>query len=63
MRGLMMGGCLVATAIGNTLTMIGIYWSIWYQSKFFIVLGCMALVMAVVLAVLLKPLKKAMPGV
>jgi len=63
MRGLMMGGWFVATAIGNKLTMIGIYWSIWYQSKFFIVLGCMALFMAVVLALLLKPLKKAMPGV
>lgn len=63
MRGLMMGGWFVATAIGNKLTMIGIYWSIWYQSKFFIVLGCMALFMAIVLAVLLKPLKKAMPGV
>lgn len=63
MRGLMMGGWFVATAIGNKLTMIGIYWSIWYQSSFFIVLGCMALVMAVVLAILLRPLKKAMPGV
>ena len=63
MRGLMMGGWFVATAIGNKLTMIGIYWSIWYQSNFFLVLGLMALVMAVVLAVLLKPLKKAMPGV
>lgn len=63
MRGLMMGGWFVATAIGNKLTMIGIYWSIWYQSKFFLVLGLMALVMAVVLFLLLKPLKKAMPGV
>ena len=63
MRGLMMGGWFVATAIGNKLTMIGIYWSIWYQSNFFLVLGVMALVMAVVLAILLKPLKKAMPGV
>jgi proton-dependent oligopeptide transporter, POT family len=63
MRGLMMGGWFVATAIGNKLTMIGIYWSIWYQSNFFLILGLMALVMAVVLAVLLKPLKKAMPGV
>lgn len=63
MRGLMMGGWFVATAIGNKLTMIGIYWSIWYQSSFFIVLGSMALVMAVVLVFLLKPLKKAMPGV
>lgn len=63
MRGLLMGGWFVATAIGNKLTMIGIYWSIWYQSSFFIVLGSMALIMAFVLFALLKPLKKAMPGV
>ena len=63
LRGLMMGGWFVATAIGNKLTAIGVYWSIWYQSSFFIVLGAMALVMAVVLFFLLKPLKKAMPGV
>ncbi len=63
MRGLLMGGWFVATAIGNKLTMIGIYWSIWNQSSFFLVLGLMALVMAVVLFILLRPLKKAMPGV
>lgn len=63
MRGLLMGGWFVATAIGNKLTMIGIYWSIWYQSNFFLILGLMALFMAVVLFALLKPLKKAMPGV
>ena len=62
-RGLMMGGWFVATAIGNKLTQIGIYWDIWLQSSFFLVLACMALFMAIVLAVLLKPLKKAMPGV
>ena len=62
-RGLMMGGWFVATAIGNKLTQIGVYWDIWLQSTFFLVLACMALVMAVVLAILLKPLKKAMPGV
>ena len=62
-RGLMMGGWFVATAIGNKLTQIGIYWDIWLQSSFFLVLACMALFMAVVLALLLKPLKKAMPGV
>jgi len=62
-RGLMMGGWFVATAIGNKLTQIGIYWDIWLQSTFFLVLACMALFMAVVLALLLKPLKKAMPGV
>ncbi|MEJ7624058.1 MAG: peptide MFS transporter [Pyrinomonadaceae bacterium] len=62
-RGLMMGGWFVATAIGNKLTQIGIYWDIWLQSSFFLVLACMALFMAVVLAFLLKPLKRAMPGV
>jgi len=63
MRGILMGGWFVATAIGNKLTAIGIYWSIWYQSNFFLILGLMALVMAVVLFLILKPLKRAMPGV
>ena len=62
-RGLMMGGWFVATAIGNKLTQIGVYWDIWLQSSFFLVLALMALFMAIVLAILLKPLKKAMPGV
>jgi hypothetical protein len=62
-RGLMMGGWFVATAIGNKLTAIGVFWTIWKQSSFFIILACMAFVMSVVLALLLKPLKKAMPGV
>jgi POT family proton-dependent oligopeptide transporter len=62
-RGLMMGGWFVATAIGNKLTQIGVFWDIWLQSTFFLVLASMALVMAVVLAILLKPLKRAMPGV
>lgn len=63
MRGLMMGGWFVATAAGNKLTMIGIYWEQWRHSTFFAVLGAAALFMAVVLFLLLKPLKKAMPGV
>ncbi|HQU83871.1 MAG TPA: peptide MFS transporter [Pyrinomonadaceae bacterium] len=62
-RGLLMGGWFVATAIGNKLTQIGVFWDIWLQSSFFLTLACMALVMAVVLFFLLKPLKKAMPGV
>lgn len=62
-RGLLMGGWFVATAIGNKLTQIGVFWDIWLQSSFFLVLACMALFMAVVLFFLLKPLKKAMPGV
>jgi POT family proton-dependent oligopeptide transporter len=63
MRGLLMGGWFVATAIGNKLTAIGVYWTYWKQSSFFIILGSMALVMAFVLLLLLRPLKKAMPGV
>jgi POT family proton-dependent oligopeptide transporter len=63
LRGLLMGGWFVATAIGNKLTQIGIFWDIWLQSTFFLVLSGMALFMAVVLFLLLKPLKKAMPGV
>jgi proton-dependent oligopeptide transporter, POT family len=62
-RGLMMGGWFVATAIGNKLTAIGVYWRVWDHSTFFLVLATMALVMAFVLLLLLKPLKKAMPGV
>ncbi len=63
LRGLLMGGWFVATAIGNKLTQIGVFWDIWLQSSFFLVLSLMALFMAVVLFLLLKPLKKAMPGV
>jgi proton-dependent oligopeptide transporter, POT family len=62
-RGLMMGGWFGATAIGNKLTAIGNYWDLWSHAQFFIILACMALVMAVVLLLLLKPLRKAMPGV
>jgi POT family proton-dependent oligopeptide transporter len=62
-RGLMMGGWFVATAMGNKLTMIGVFWERWMQSSFFVVLGTMALIMAFVLLILLRPLKKAMPGV
>jgi hypothetical protein len=63
LRGLLMGGWFVATAIGSKLTMIGVYWEIWKQSNFFLTLSLMALVMTVVLWSVLKPLKKAMPGV
>ncbi len=62
-RGLMMGGWFVATAIGNKLTMIGKLWDDMPHSNFFLMLGAMAFVMALVLVFLLKPLKKAMPGV
>jgi POT family proton-dependent oligopeptide transporter len=63
MRGLMMGGWFVATALGNKLTMIGLLWTRWYHSSFWLLCSLSALGMAVVLFFLLKPLKKAMPGV
>lgn len=63
MRGLMMGGWFAATAIGNKLTAIGAFWDVWSHSQFFLTLALMAFVMAVVLFLLLRPLKKAMPGV
>ena len=63
MRGLMMGGWFVATAIGNKLTAIGVYWRVWDHSTFFFTLATMALLMSLVLWALLKPLKKAMPGI
>ncbi|MBF0315895.1 MAG: hypothetical protein HQK50_19755 [Oligoflexia bacterium] len=61
-RGLMMGGWFLATAIGNKLTAIGAYWDVWSHSKFFLVLAMMAFAMSALLFLLLKPLKKAMPG-
>src|SRR3712207_142477 len=60
MRGLMMGGWFVATAIGNKLTQIGQLWDDWLHSTFWITLSGAAIVMAVVLLILLRPLKKAM---
>ncbi len=63
MRGLMMGGWFVATAIGNKLTMIGVLWTRWYHSSFWLLCSLLALGMAFVLLALLRPLKRAMPGV
>jgi POT family proton-dependent oligopeptide transporter len=63
MRGLMMGGWFVATAIGNKLTVVGTYWTEWYHSSFWLFCSLCALGMAFVLLLLLRPLKKAMPGV
>ena len=62
-RGVMMGGWFVATAIGNKLTQIGRLWDDMPHSSFWLMLSGAAIVMAVVLLALLKPLKKAMPGI
>ena len=64
LRGLMMGGWFAATAVGNYLVgTIGVKWTVWTHSKFFFVVACMAATMGAVLFLILKPLKKAMPGV
>ena len=63
LRGIMMGGWFVATAIGNKLTQIGQLWDDMPHSSFWLLLSGCALVMALVLSALLRPLKKAMPGV
>ncbi len=63
LRGMMMGGWFVATAAGNKLTAIGVYWTRWPHSVFFAVLGLMCVAVAGIMAAVLKPLKKSMPGV
>jgi POT family proton-dependent oligopeptide transporter len=63
LRGLMMGGWFLATAIGNKLTAIAVLWYKMPHSTFWLMLSGLALFMAVVLLLVLKPLKKAMPGV
>jgi proton-dependent oligopeptide transporter, POT family len=63
LRGIMMGGWFVATAIGNKLTQIGQLWDDWLHSSFWLLLSGLAVFMAVVLMLLLRPLKKAMPGI
>ncbi|MCY4187362.1 MAG: peptide MFS transporter [Bryobacterales bacterium] len=63
LRGMLMGGWFAATAIGNKLTAIGVFWTRWPHSVFFAVLGAMCVAVGALLAGLLKPLKKAMPGV
>ncbi|HEY0078698.1 MAG TPA: peptide MFS transporter [Pyrinomonadaceae bacterium] len=64
MRGLMMGGWFAATSIGNYLVgTIGVKWTTWTHSKFFFVVAVMCAAVGLLLFFLLRPLKKAMPGV
>lgn len=63
MRGIMMGGWFVATGFGNKLTQIGQLWDDWLHSTFWLFCAACAMVMAIILLILLRPLKKAMPGV
>ncbi len=58
-----MGGWFVATAIGNKLTMIGLLWPSGNTRPSGCSARSFACVMTIVLFLLLRPLKKAMPGV
>jgi POT family proton-dependent oligopeptide transporter len=62
-RGILMGGWFVATGFGNKLTQIGQLWDDWLHSTFWLFCAGCAAGMAIILLVLLRPLKKAMPGV
>ena len=62
-RGIMMGGWFVATGFGNKLTQIGQLWDDWLHSTFWLFCAGCAAGMALILLFLLRPLKKAMPGV
>ncbi|CAN5453914.1 peptide MFS transporter [soil metagenome] len=64
LRGVMMGGWFAATSIGNYLVgTIGVQWTVWSHSKFFLVIAAMCAAIGVILFAILRPLKKAMPGV
>jgi POT family proton-dependent oligopeptide transporter len=64
MRGLMMGGWFLTLSLGGKLTSIGgDLWDTWRHSDFFLLLAVCTLIMGFLLLALLKPLKKAMPGV
>ena len=64
LRGVMMGGWFAATAVGNYLVgTIGVKWTVWTHSKFFFVVAIMSAAVGMLLFLILKPLKKAMPGV
>jgi proton-dependent oligopeptide transporter, POT family len=64
LRGVMMGGWFAATAVGNYLVgTIGVKWTVWSHSQFFLTVAIMSAAVGVLLFLVLKPLKKAMPGV
>ena len=64
LRGVMMGGWFAATSIGNYLVgTIGVKWTVWPHSKFFVIVAMMSAAVGVLLFLILRPLKKAMPGV
>jgi POT family proton-dependent oligopeptide transporter len=64
LRGVMMGGWFAATAFGNYLVgTIGVKWTVWSHSKFFLVVAAICAAVGLLLFLILKPLRKAMPGV
>ncbi len=62
MRSMMMGMWFFAIALGGELTVIGVYWDEWRHSTFFTLIALLSLATALLLMLLLRPLKKSMPG-
>lgn len=62
-RGLLMGGWFLSIAVGGKLSVIGVYWTKWSHSAFFAVLTGISLAATVVLFLMLRFLRKSMPGV
>ena len=53
----------LATGVGGKLTQIGVYLTEWKHSTFFALLAALSFATALLLVAVLKPLKRAMPGV
>jgi POT family proton-dependent oligopeptide transporter len=63
LRGRMMGAWFAATGAGSYLVgTIGVHWTEWPHSKFFLVVALLAAGVAALLFALLKPLQRVMPG-
>lgn len=63
-RGLMMGGWFLSLSLGGKFSgVIGVYWNQWSHATFFAALAALSLAAAGVLFVLLRFLRKSMPGV
>ncbi|MBI3819906.1 MAG: peptide MFS transporter [Planctomycetes bacterium] len=62
-RGVLMGGWFLSISIGAKFADIGQYWAQWSHSYFFAVLTGMALAGTLVLFLMLRFLRKSMPGI
>jgi len=62
MRGALMGAWFLSISLGGKLTVIGKYWTVWSHSQFFLLLFWAAAATAVLFMLILRPIRRAMPG-